>query len=193
MFRKIFTALLLWVLFAAQAAFGQTTDLTGSPSSLSAMRVTVTATRPINTTTYTANDVVGGSPTAVISFANIRPSGGFVYIQGAKLRIDTTAVPSGMSSFRLYFYSGTPPSALADNAAWDLPSGDRSVYLGYIDLGIPVDIGSTLWVQYTGTAEPFKLAAGSGTLYAYLVTTGGFAPAAVSEVYTITLYGLVLQ
>ena len=140
-----------------------------------------TITRPANTTAYAANDVVGG----VVTFASVGPSGGHVLFTSADLRIDVSAVPSGMAGFRLYLYSATPPSALADNAAFDLPSGDRSAFVGFIDLGTPADLGATL---YTQAALPLtlgaaRLATGSTSLFGYLVTLGGFTPAANSEVY----------
>ena len=138
-----------------------------------------TVTRPANTTAYTAGDVVGGA----ITFASVGSSGGHVLITSADLRIDVAAVPSGMTSFRLHLYDVTPPSALADNAAWDLPSGDRASYLGYLDLGTPADIGSTLYTQALSPGLQVKLASASTSLFGYLQTIGAFTPAGNSEVY----------
>jgi hypothetical protein len=138
-----------------------------------------TVTRPANTTAYTAGDVVGGA----ITFTSAGPSGGYVYVTTADLRINVTAIPSGMTTFRLYLYDVTPPSALSDNAAWDLPSGDRSAFLGYIDLGTVADLGSTLYTQANAPGLQVKLASASTSLYGYLVTAGAFTPAANSEVY----------
>ena len=134
-----------------------------------------TVTRPANTTAYTAGDVVGATA-AAITFARIGPANGQIIITDVDYRVDLTAVPSGMTSFRLHLYNATPPSALADNAPWDLPSGDRASYLGYIDLGTPVDVGSTLYVQTSGVNK--KLAMGATTsLFGYLVTNGAYTPA----------------
>ncbi len=145
--------------------------------------VSTTVTRPANVTAYTANDVVGGA----ITFASIGASAGYVTIMGADLRYDVAAVPSGMAGMRLYLYSVTPPSASADNAAWDLPSGDRTSFMGYIDLGTPVDLGSTLYTQVDNLNRQVKLGAGETALYGYLVTAGGYTPAANSETFRITL------
>jgi hypothetical protein len=95
-----------------------------------------------------------------------------------------------MTSFRLNLYNATPPSALGDNAVWDLPSGDRASYLGYVDLGTPVDIGSTLYVQQTGLDYDFLMGA-TNNLFGYLVTNGGFTPSA-STVKDITLYSMAM-
>jgi hypothetical protein len=156
-----------------------------------AYSVSVTNTRPANTTTYAATDVVGGTPTAVLTFASIGPSGGRIEIIGSSLEIDVAAVPSGMTSFRLHLYSVTPPSALADDAAWDLPAGDRASYLGYIDLGTPADLGSTLYVQDETVRKPIKLATGSTTIYGYLVSNGAYV-ATSAAVKVITLHAVAL-
>lgn len=135
----------------------------------------VTVTRPADTTAYTAGDVVGATA-AAITFASIGPAAGHIIITSADLRVDVTAVPSGMTSFRLHLYNATPPSALADNAPWDLPSGDRASYLGYIDLGTPVDLGSTLFVQTPTDFRKELLMGASTSLFGYLVTNGGYTP-----------------
>ncbi len=146
-------------------------------------RAAVTITRPANVTAYTAGDNIGGA----ITFPTIGPSAGHVLITSADLRYDVTAIPSGLTTTRLHLYTGTPPSALADNAAWDLPSGDRASYIGYIDFSVFLDLGSTLFTQVDGINKQIQLAAASSSLFGYLVTTGAFTPAANSEVLQITL------
>lgn len=141
----------------------------------------VTITRPANTTAYSAGDVVGG----VLTIASAGPSGGTALLTGTRLELDIAAVPTGMTYFTLHIYSATPPSAYADNAAWDLPSGDRSVYMGNVIVGTPVDLGSTLYVEINNINKLLKLVGGS-TLYGYLVTATGYTPASNSEVYKLT-------
>ena len=145
-----------------------------------------TVTRPANTTAYTAGDVVGG----VITFPGMGPYGGDILITSAALRINVAAIPAGMTSFRLHLYDLTPPSALEDNAAWDLPAGDRASYLGYVDLGSPADVGSTLFVQADQINKQVRLR--TATLYGYLASSGGFTPAANSEVYVPELNAVPL-
>lgn len=150
--------------------------------SSTAFSVLGTFTRPANVTAYTALDVVGGA----ITFTAIGASGGHVLLTEAHLRLDIAAIPSGMTSFRLYLYDVTPPSAIADNAAFDIASGDRASYLGYIDLGTVQDIGSTLLTAPINPALQIKLN-GSANVFGYLVTAGAFTPANNSEVYNIAL------
>lgn len=134
-----------------------------------------TVTRPADTTAYAAGDVVGAT-LAAIEFRNIGDAGQSIAITDADLRIDVTGVPAGMTTFRLHLYNANPPSAFADNAAWDLPAGDRLAYLGYIDFGTPVDVGSTLFVQTDGSGSKQIKMGASSSLWGYLVTNGGFTP-----------------
>jgi hypothetical protein len=144
---------------------------------------TLEFTRPANTTPYTAGDVIGvadvsvaaNAGSAIHTFANAGPAGGNIIITGADLRIDVAAVPAGMTSFRLHLYDAAP-TAILDNAAWDLPAGDRAAYLGFIDFGSAVDVGATLYAQVDQINKQFKLATGVTSLYGLLVTNGGFTP-----------------
>jgi len=180
---------------AADLAFGQgdmaaslpvtiASDQSAVPvnQSSQAYDVSLLVTRPANVTAYTAVDTVGGA----LTFASIGPSASTIMITGAQLEPRIASIPSGMTSFRLYLYNVTPPSAVADNGAWDLPSGDRESFLGFIDLGSPADLGATCYVEVNNINKQIKL---DGTsLFAYLVTTGGFTPANNSEVYEVTLH-----
>lgn len=148
----------------------------------------VTLTRTADTNAYAANDVLGAATgsTAALTFASIGPSaGGEIMITTVSLEIDAAAVISGETSYRLYLYNVTPPSALGDNAAWDLPAGDRASFIGYVDLGTPVDLGSTLYVQTAAVNKQTKLA--SGSLFGYLTTVGAYTPTS-ARVYVIDLH-----
>ena len=154
---------------------------------------TVTLTRTNDTNAYTANDVIGAATgsTAALSFAAIGPSGGGpVMLTTVRFAINLSAVISGMANFRLYFYNVTPPSALGDNAAWDLPSGDRTAFLGFIDLGTPVDLGSTLYVETNQYNKQIEVPSG-GSLFGYLVTIGAYTPSS-AMVHKITLHSVAL-
>lgn len=128
-------------------------------------------------TSHTGGDCNGAAQTLALSAV----SGSRVYVTDVTLEIDGATVEA--SAWRLYLYNVTPPSALADDAAWDLPSGDRASFLGYIDLGTAVDLGSTQWVQTTGVNKTLKLA-GTG-LFAYLVNITTLTPAAVAHIVTL--------
>jgi len=145
-------------------------------------RTTVTITRPSNTTAYTAGDVVGDTGgSAILTFSNMGPNSGYVLIQSAALIFSDSAVPSGMGSFRVHLYSASP-TAIADNAAYDLVSADRSAYMGYFDLPAPVDFGSTLYTQTDYIGRMIKMATNSTTVYAQIETKGAYTPVSASTV-----------
>jgi hypothetical protein len=151
----------------------------------------VTLTRTADTAAYLANDVIGAATgsTAALTFANMGPSGGRIMITSTQLEIDAAAVISGETTYNLHLYNVTPPGAYGDNVAWDLPSGDRASYLGFIPLGAPVDLGSTLYVEQNGINKQLLL---SGTsLFGYLVTVGAYTPTS-ARVHAITLHSVAL-
>lgn len=151
-----------------------------------AYNTTTTITRAANTTPYTANDVIGGA----LTIASAGPTAGTVALNSIRMILNITAVPSGMGPFFLFLYDVTPPSAVADNGAFTVASGDRASLLtpNGIALGTPVlgRGGGTVVLQATNLALQFKLAAASTSFFAYLVTEGAFTPAANSETYTMT-------
>jgi hypothetical protein len=159
---------------------------------------TVSVTRTADSNAYAANDVIGSATgsTAALTFANMGPTnGGEIMITSVAFERDDTALISGETSYTLHLYNVTPPSALGDNAAWDLPSGDRTSYLGSINLGTPVDVGSTLYVAQDGVNKQLTLlysaGANSSNLFGYLVTVGAYTPASAG-VYKITLHSVGL-
>jgi hypothetical protein len=130
---------------------------------------------------YLAGDIMQGAQ----SFGSIGPAGGgAIIITNTRLRVDASAVISGETSYTIQLYTVTPPSALADNAAWNLPSGDRASYVGSIALGTVVDVGDTLYVEQTGLTKQITVPAG-GSLFGYLVTNGAFTATAAARVVTL--------
>lgn len=141
-------------------------------------------TRPADTTAYNANDVVGATA-AALTFGGLgSPDGYDVIITSVSIRRNQNAIISGETSYRLHLYDVTPPSAPADNAAWNLPSGDRASYLGYIDIGTITDLGATLWAETSNIGKQVKLL--SGTLYGLLVTIGAYTPVS-ADTYQVRL------
>lgn len=148
----------------------------------------VSDTRPGNATPYNALDVMGATA-AAIKFNKVGPAGGKVFITAMFLRGDVAAVPSGMGTMRYHLYNRAPAD-IADNAAYDLVSADRSVYQGYVDVSTPTDLGSTIFGQSDAINHPVLLAPGCSDLWAFRQTIGGFTPAGNSEVYTTDMHTL---
>ena len=144
--------------------------------------VSASATFTPAASSHAAGDCNGAAGT----FALGALSGSVFMITDAELEIDGATAEA--TAWRLYLYNVTPPSATADDGAWDLPSGDRASFLGYIDLGTAIDLGSTQWVENHGVNKTVKL---SGTgVFGYLVNLTTLTPAAVAHI--VKLYGVPL-
>lgn len=138
-------------------------------------RSEVTFSRPANTTAYTANDVVGSATSAIHEFTQVGPRGGDLIVFAAELFVNLSAVPSGMGAFRLHLYSSSP-TAIADNAAFDLVAGDRDAYMGFAEFSTPEDLGSTLFSQARFVYMEAQLVSGVTSLFAQLETRGAYTP-----------------
>jgi hypothetical protein len=159
-------------------ANGAVTTANSAPVTLPTdQAASVSATFTPAAASHVANDCNG----AAQSFAAMGLSGRPIMITGASLEIDGATAEA--TAWRLYLYNVTPPSAVADDGAWDLPSGDRASFLGYVDLGTAVDLISTQWVETSGINKQVKL---SGTaLFAYLVNLTTLTPANVAHIVTL--------
>lgn len=133
---------------------------------------------------HTANDVVG----AEAEFVNIGldNAGHDLMITSASLTI--AGGPAEASAFRLHLYNVTPPSSLNDDDAFDIASGDRASYLGYIELGTPVDAGATCWVESHIVNKQVRALGTS--LWGYLVNLTTVSTAAVA--HTVVLHSVKL-
>jgi hypothetical protein len=151
----------------------------------------VSLTRTSDTNAYTANDVLGAATgsTAALEFKGMGESGSRIMITSTQLEIDRNAVISGETSYRLHLYNITPPSAYGDNVAWDILTGDRASYLGFLELGTAVDLGGTVYVEQNIVNK--QLALSGQSLFAYLVTVGAYTPQSAT-VHKITLHAVKL-
>ncbi len=150
-----------------------------------------TLNRGNNVTGYTAGDVYGD----IIEFANITSAADVqVILTSVDIIFNITALPSGMGSFTLFLYNVTPPSAIADNGAFSLPSGDRASILtpAGIALGSAALAtgGGSVVLQADNLNLQFKPT--STSLFGYLVTGSAFTPTAVSETATIRARALAI-
>jgi hypothetical protein len=146
-----------------------------------------TVTRPANTTAYAIGDVVGGgdgsTTTAAITFTGF--AAGEWWIPNVELYIGSTALQSGEGSYSLHLYNAAPATVLVDNAAWDVTSGDRAKYLGRIDLGTPVDLGSTIRVDTPAVNRQITVT--GTTVLGFLQTNAAFTPGSATA-YFVNLH-----
>ena len=135
---------------------------------------------------HTAGDSVGGAVEFVFTGkGGGKPETGMsLMITSASLMIaDATAA---VTAWRVYLFNVTPPSALADDAAFVLASADRASFLGYVDIGTAVDLVDTQWVETHSINKQIKL---SGTsVFGYLVDLTTLTTAAVA--HTVTLHAV---
>lgn len=151
-----------------------------------ALQSSATLTRAATNTPYTAKDVVGTDPATNIEFANFGISGQKFIITSATMLCGVNAVPSGMGAFRLHLFTSAP-TAIADNAAFNLIAADRSKYLGYIEFDTPEDMGDTLWSQKENMTKNGQLITTS--LFGQLETVGAWTPSSAA-IKTLSIFGV---
>jgi hypothetical protein len=144
------------------------------------LTASVSQTRASNTNSYGAGDVLGptGAGTASMNFALGAISASNIMITSVSLERDVASLISGETSYVLHLFNVTQPAAQVDEDTFTLASGDRTAYLGNINLGTPVDLGATLYVEQNGVNKQVKLA-GTG-IFGVLVTVGAYAAASAS-------------
>lgn len=173
-----------WDRVTGDAANGMDVDVTRIASQGFASSVSIT--RPSNTNTYGALDVIGptGGGAASQQFSNIAGGAGEYMITRSELRIDRTTVISGETGYYLYLYSATQPGAQVDEDTFTLASGDRATFLGRLELGVPVDEGAT---AYVNREQRFQITTTGTSIYGVLVTITSYA-AESATVHTIKLH-----
>ena len=129
---------------------------------------------------HTAGDVNGAAATFDLN----APASCVFEIMSASLLINNATIET--TAWTLHLYSVTPPSALADDAAFNIPSGDQASYLGFISLAQVVDYGDSLYIESNDIGKRVQLAA-SGDLFGYLVNGTTLTPGAVA--HTVKLIG----
>jgi hypothetical protein len=143
---------------------------------------TATITRAANTTAYTATapnfDVYGG----LFELQNIGQAGKGIFLSYFEISLNLSAVPSGMSSFRVYLYP-TAPTNIADNSIWTIGSDPVLDPVGFnVSVSLAQGGGKVVGVV-RDLNQLFIL--NSTSLWGYLVTNSAFTPAANSETGTI--------
>ncbi len=134
---------------------------------------------------YSANDVFSvAQKMSWVNFNGILFPGGEMMITSTRLQIAHTALVASEAGYNLHLYNVTPPSAHADNDPWDEPAGDRTAYLGFIALGTPVDVGSTLEIFTDGINRQITIPA-TGFTWGELVTVAGITPTAAARAVTV--------
>lgn len=132
---------------------------------------------------HAALDVVSTAAGAVLSFASLGAANDLICILGSRVKYDGAAVPTASTGYRLHLYNASP-TAIADNAAFNVPTADLAKYIGYIPISVLVDNGDTC-ISWDNNINFTAKLAGTG-LYGILQCMSAETPAA-SAVFTILL------
>lgn len=144
---------------------------------------TIAITRPANATQYAIRDVVGDTNgSAIFEITGLGRADGQFIVTVCDLILAVSALPTGMTAgFDVHFYSAAP-TAIADNAAWDLLTEDRLKHQGKVTISIPVNVGSSCESLNDGFARQVTLSA-TGSLFVELVTLSAFTPTSGAVIY----------
>lgn len=168
---------------AADLAFGRVAMASALPVvPASDLATNASATFTPAASSHTAGDVVATAQ----EFTSMGPNAGRIMITSASIEIDSATAQ--VTTWRLYLYNVTPPGAAADGDAFDLESGDRTAFLGYIDLGTAADLVATQWTEVHGISKQIKLAGTS--VFGYLVN--GTTLSTENVAHIVTLHAVVL-
>lgn len=151
----------------------------------------VTKTRPADTTTYTAGDVVNESTSAgtVWTFANMARSAGLGGVIQSAVLISGASPPSLKGEFELYLFD-TSPTTQNDNAAWALTDADAKKAIAMIPFSAAnyrIQGASTNGAYYLNAlGVTYVCATGATSLYGILVARNAYVPGNAEE-FTIRL------
>jgi hypothetical protein len=148
-------------------------------------------TRPANSTAYAANNAIGSSSAALFKFTGFfRVRGGSGLLTGLRVIASLSGIAiSNMGAIRAHLFNAVPTAAngLVDQGAFNTLFVDDASKLGTVDFTAWTSGGggSTLVESYGSPAlSPLPLIAAPGAmdLYAILVATGAFTPAAAQVI-----------
>lgn len=166
------------------------------PNPLSLLRpvskvITVSKTRPADTTTYAAGDVLAESTSAATvwtfpGFARAAGLGGI--LQGAEL-IGSTAQALKLDA-ELWLFD-TVPTTQNDNAAWAPTDAELESSLGYIAFATAnwKTAGANGLIMVDGLAKSLQCAAAATSLFGVLVARNAYVPTS-AEKWTVRLHAI---
>lgn len=143
-------------------------------------------TRPSDTTTYAAGDVVCNSTSAptVLTFANTaRLSGLGGIIQSAQLILSTRATLAGV--FELWLFD-TTVTATNDNTAWNISDAQLATAIGCVNFSVRVDGDASSNCIYAPTNIGLAYKCAATSLFGVLIARNAYVPAN-AESFTIRL------
>jgi len=143
-------------------------------------------TRPADTTQYAVGDAVSNSTSAptVMTFTGVtRVNGGGGMLK--KVRLVKGDVDVVASSFRLHLFIGSsPPSAIADNAAFTLLYSNRAKRFGSVDLTTITEGAGSDCAEIVALPDiPFVVDDSNNNVYGILTAQGTYTPASAEKFF----------
>lgn len=158
------------------------------PDPLSLLRpvsktITLSKTRPADTTTYAAGDVIAESTSAatVWTFAGAARANGLGGILQAAELVDSAAQTLKLDA-ELWLFD-TAPATQNDNAAWAPSDAEMKASLGYIVFatGTFKVAGANGVSVADALAKSFQCAAATTSIFAILVARNAYVPVSAEE------------
>lgn len=145
-------------------------------------------TRPGDTTTYGANDLVANSTTAgsVVPLSFEIPIGLGKTFKIRELHLSKSTATVANSSLTVHFYESSPTCTNGDNGAWLTTLSD---YIGSITSGTLEAFSDGAAVTNAvgdANAPSVSLSSGASTIYALCEAVGAYAPGD-AEVFTVQI------
>lgn len=132
---------------------------------------------------HDALDVISTAAGAILSFTSLGAANDLICILGARMKYNVNAVPPASTGYRLHLYNESP-TAIADDAAFNVIAADLAKYIGFINISTLTDVGDNCVSADDNINFTCKLV-GTG-LYGQLQCIAAETPAA-SAVFTILL------
>lgn len=135
-------------------------------------RQTVSDTILIGTgAAHSAGDVVSTDAGEILQFDTGLTAGSSGIILSSLVTLNQNAVFSGGAGYYLYLYSASP-TAIADNAAYNLPATDLAKYIGRITISTLIDLGDICAANDISHNFDFTLGSTDTKLYGILSCIG---------------------
>ena len=153
--------------------------------------LTQSYTRPADTVTYAAGDVVANSTSAatILTFSNMARAVGLGGMIQHAVLIDSAA-QTLKPDLELYLFD-TAPAMQNDNVAWAPSDAEMETCIGRIDFatGSFKTAGANGMIQVSGVSMPFQCTASVTAIYGILVARNAYVPIS-AEKFTVRLHVL---
>jgi hypothetical protein len=138
-----------------------------------------TFNRPANTTPYVAARAIGSATTAIHEINLGVAPGSLVQLDTVTLTMARGTLPSGMTTVDCHLFTAAP-TAIADNGAFNLSTGDRTAYAGLITLD-PVALIGGSFCYSRSKYQGLQVKLLTSSVFVVPITAGAYTPISATE------------